>query len=294
LFALLAVMAFPLVSRAGEPTHMRVGVTLDKLGKLDLATGAFNAEFFLSLTCNREPCKPDFDVTNGKITGHEPLVDEPLHKEWRIKSELEGYVDLSEFPFDHHVLTIGLVDKGDPLNVTYEIDPSTSTIDNDIKLPGWSIDPKIHASVEKHALGAGLEVEEAQVGVGISRPRLSAFFKTLVPVFFMVFVAGFTLLLKPKSAAGRLTTASAGLMTVVMFHLSATSSLPPMGYLTLFDKFMIATYFLYLLNIALSVAMVRFEEKKKEKWSELSYLIAAGAVPGVALIAWVLVFTRLV
>jgi len=79
-----------------------------------------------------------------------------------------------------------------------------------------------------------------------------------------------------------------------MFHLSSTSSLPPMGYLTLLDKFMLATYLVYLVNIAFSVAMVRFEEKKKEAWSEVMYLAAAGAVPGIALVAWVAVFMRLV
>src|SRR5678816_2277513 len=95
----------------------------------------------------------------------------------------------------------------------------------------------------------------------IRRPRISAIFKSFVPVIFMVFVAAFTLLLKPKSAAGRLATATGGLMSVVMFHLGATSSLPPMGYLTRLDKFLIATYFIYLVNIAFSIAMVRLEEK---------------------------------
>ncbi|HEY8073182.1 MAG TPA: hypothetical protein VIF62_03715, partial [Labilithrix sp.] len=110
--------------------------------------------------------------------------------------------------------------------------------------------------------------------------------------FFMVFVAGFTLLLKPKSASGRLTAATGALMTVVMFHLSATSSLPPLGYLTRLDKFMIATYIVYLINILFAVTIVRLDEKKNEKLSELAYLVAGGVVPGVALLAWVTVFMK--
>ena len=163
-----------------------------------------------------------------------------------------------------------------------------------VKLAGWTIEPHFTVHTEKQVLADGRQISEAQLGMALSRPRTSAFFKSLVPVIFMVFVAGFTLLLKPKSASGRLTAATGGLMSVVMFHLSSTSALPPMGYMTRLDKFMIATYVIYLVNIAFSVAMVRFEEKKKEKYSELAYLTAAGAVPGIALIAWVAVFMRLV
>jgi hypothetical protein len=275
------------------PQTIKVGIRLEKLNKFELGPGTFVAEFYLAFKCVAEPCKPDFEITNGKVNGKpDKVVDEKLVKEYRIKADLEGFVDLSEFPFDKHVLYIGLIDKAE--NVTYEVDETDSTIEPSVKLAGWSIADHFVVHTEKQKLEDGRELSEAQLGIAISRPRVSAFFKSLVPVIFMIFVAGFTLILKPKSAAGRLSTATGGLMSVVMFHLSSTSSLPPMGYLTRIDKFMIATYVIYLVNIAFSVAMVRFEEKKKEKYSELAYLAAAGAVPGIALMAWVAVFMRLV
>jgi hypothetical protein len=123
---------------------------------------------------------------------------------------------------------------------------------------------------------------------------IQATFKAVIPVLIMMFVAAFSLLLKPKSASGRLTTATAGLSALVMFQVAQVGSLPPLGYLTRFDKFMIASYVVYLANIAFSVAMVRFEEKKNERMSELMYLAAAGAVPGVALLVWTAVAMRLV
>jgi hypothetical protein len=278
---------------AQAPQAMKVGIQLEKLNKFEVGPGTFSAEFYLSFRCDHEPCKPSFELTNGKVVGKpDKVVDEKLLKEFRIKADLEGLVDLSEFPFDKHVLYIGLIDQSEVVH--YEVDEARSTIQDSVKLAGWTIAPHFAVHTEKQRLEDGRELSEAQLGIAISRPRVAAFFKSLVPVLFMVFVAGFTLILKPKSAAGRLAAATGGLMSVVMFHLSATSSLPPMGYLTLMDKFMIATYLIYILNIGFSVAMVRFEEKKKEKLSELSYLAAAGAVPGVALIAWVAVFMRLV
>jgi hypothetical protein len=308
LSCILAILALTTRARAEvegdtkDPTHedeaaaaqaMHVGIQLEKLNKFEVGPGTFSAEFFLSFRCDHEPCRPDFEITNGKVVGKpDKVVDEKLLKEFRIKAELEGLVDLAEFPFDKHVLYIGLTDKNEGVN--YLVDENRSSIEDSVKLAGWTIAPHFAVHTEKQKLEDGRELTEAQLGIALSRPRAAAFFKSLVPVFFMVFVAGFTLILKPKSAAGRLGTATGGLMSVVMFHLSATSSLPPMGYLTLMDKFMIATYLVYVVNIAFSVAMVRFEEKKTEKWSELMYLAAAGAVPGVALIAWVAVFMRLV
>lgn len=277
----------------GTVQTIRVGVALEKLAKFELAAGSYTAEFILTFTCPAEPCAPDFDVTNGKITGKEKVVDDKLEKVFRVKTELEAYVDLAEFPFDRHVLPIGLVDKGDPLHVRYAVDPGETGIDPTVKLAGWEINPTFAVHVEPHKLDANHEIHELTFGIAIARPRVAAMFKTLVPVFFMIFVAGFTLLLKPKSAAGRLSAATAGLMTVVMFHLSSTSSLPPLGYLTRMDKFMIATYVVYLVNIAFAVALVRLEEKKNEVLAELAYLAAGGAVPGVALLAWITVFLKI-
>lgn len=275
-----------------HPQKLRIGIEVAALSKLELGPGSFNAEFYVTVDCEREPCKPDLDVTNGRITGKEKLVDEKLHKEMKIKAELTGFVDLSEYPFDKHVLPISIADKADPLEVILEIEPKETKVD-EVKLAGWSVD-RWAASVDKHEVGPGVNVYELNFGVEVSRPRVAAIFKTFVPAFFMIFVMGFTLLLKPKSAAGRLTAATGALMTIVMFHLSSTSSLPPLGYLTRLDKFMIATYLVYLVNILASVAIVRFDEAKKEKAATLTYLIAGGAVPGVALCAWVVVFMRLV
>ncbi len=275
-----------------SPTTMKVALSLTKLNKFEMGPGSYTAEIYVTVKCDHDPCKPDFDVTNGKITGKETVVDEKLLKEFKVKADLEAFVDLSEFPFDRHVLYLGLIDKNPHLN-HYEFDASANGMDDGVKLAGWEINPKFETNVEKIKLGDGIEISELQFGIEITRPRIASFFKSLIPVFFMVFVAGFTLLLKPKSASGRLSAATAGLMSVVMFHMSATSTLPPLGYLTRLDKFMIATYVIYMANIAFSVAMVRFEEKKNEKMSELMYLVAGGAVPGIALLAWLTVFLKI-
>jgi hypothetical protein len=278
------------------PRQMKVALILDKLTKFEIGPGTFNAEFFLFYTCDATPCKPEPEVGNGKITGKDKVADEELLKIYKVKAELEAQVDMAEFPFDKHVLSFVIGDKDENITVVHDDailkQIGMPTINPEIKLAGWTLDKKLEPKVVTHKLEGGLSISELTYDMKIERPRLASFFKTLVPVFFMIFVAGFTLLLKPKSAAGRLTAATGGLMTVVMFHLSATSSLPPLGYLTRMDKFMIATYVVYLFNILFAVAIVRFDEKKNEKMAELAYLAAGGAVPGIALLAWLTVFLK--
>jgi hypothetical protein len=63
--------------------------------------------------------------------------------------------------------------------------------------------------------------------------------------------------------------------------------------LTRMDKFMVANYFIYMVNIAFAVAMVRADDDKKEELAKKIYQFAWIAVPGVTLLAWGLVFSRL-
>jgi hypothetical protein len=97
------------------PVAMKLGMKIQELGKLDLTAETFQAEFFVTVTCDHEPCKPNLDVANGKLLGKpEKLKDDPLFKEYKIKAELGALLDFSEYPYDSHALQIVLEDKGDP------------------------------------------------------------------------------------------------------------------------------------------------------------------------------------
>jgi hypothetical protein len=274
------------------PVKMKLGVHVIGLSKLELGPGSYNAEFILTVTCDREPCKGDIDTSNGKITGKELLHDEPLKKIFKMKAELAGNIDLGEFPFDAHVLPISLEDKEDPENTTVELDKEHTSIDDDIKLAGWTL-TKWEAHVEKEEIGDGKHISQLVYGVDIERPRAAGLLKSIVPVLFMVMVAGLTLLLKPKSAVARMTAATGALLTIVAFHISSTSSLPPLGYLTRMDKFMVANYFIYLVNIAFAVAIVRADDDKNEELAKKLYQQAWIAVPVVTVLAWGAVFSRI-
>jgi hypothetical protein len=92
-----------------------------------------------------------------------------------------------------------------------------------------------------------------------------------------------------KGAMNRMQLQATGLTGVVMFHISATSSLPQLGYMTRMDKFMIATYALYVVSLAFSLIIVYCDERKKEAVADKAYKLGNLVVPAFAVVAWGLV-----
>ncbi len=78
--------------------------------------------------------------------------------------------------------------------------------------------------------------------LNIQRVFLSAVIKSLLPVAFMAMVGLLSLLLTPDKVLTRLSMNVSTLLGAVMFHINLTSSIPPVGYLTLADRVMITTY----------------------------------------------------
>jgi hypothetical protein len=276
------------------PVKVKMGVLLESLSGFDAAKGTFSAEFVVFIQCEKEPCKPHIEAVNAKgpLSKPEKLLDEKLHKVWKYKAEFNALVDFEQFPFDEHVLPIVLEDSSDPDEVTWELDKTTTDFDHEkCKVPGFKATHWV-ASVEKDDVGGGQKVSQLHYGVVIERAKFSSFMSNLLPAIVMaLFVFGATLFMKPKAAQARLAGISGSLLALVMFHKSA---IPAGATITLLDKFMLATYLLYVFNILFTVLMLRAEDQKKERKGELAYLIAWGVVPGLALVFWTIVFSGLV
>jgi hypothetical protein len=276
--------------QAHAPVTMRIALVVTELARFDLATGAFDVEMLALVQCDADPCKPDLDVANGRLLARpDVLRDEPRSKLIRLKAALGAPIDLAEYPFDGHELPIVLQDRRDPMQVTYQVDRGRTAIREGVRLPGWEL-AGWSAAEGALEVGDGRRISQVRVAIDARRPAIAAALKALAPAVVMVLVAAFTLLLRPKSASARLSLATGGLLALVMFQVAEVASLPPVAYLTRFDKLMIATYVVHLLNLALSVAMLRLGERGATK----AYLVAAGAVPGLALFLWTAVLVRLV
>ncbi|MEK6816636.1 MAG: hypothetical protein AABY09_03415, partial [Nanoarchaeota archaeon] len=104
--------------------------------------------------------------------------------------------------------------------------------------------------------------------VDISRIAISSFFKTFIPVLFIMLILMFSFVMDPDKIAARLGVATSSLIASVMFHISISNQIPPVGYLTTADRFMMVSYFIILASVVLNVLLLELTERKKNELVE--------------------------
>src|SRR3989344_2621558 len=235
--------------------NVKVGLYLLNLGKFDIATGAFTVDFYLSIKCPEGCTGQEFEFMNGRASSLEKIIDMPNEKFYRIQAQLSSPVDLKRFPFDTQKMQIILEDKKQTIgNVRYGILKDESGIDDSITLTGWIINDWNVETREHYYPVYGETYSQYIFTLPISRAVINAIIKTFLPVVFIILVMLSSFILDPDKMTTRLSMVGSALVASVMFHVSLTNQIPPVGYLTIADKFMMLTYFVVLLSFGLNVA----------------------------------------
>jgi len=258
---ILILLCIPFVAAQDQ---VEVGLYILNLGKFDIATGSFTADLYLSLTCETECSPENFEFMNGRASTVEKIIDEPNEKFYRIQANLNSPIDLKSFPFDAQKMQIIIEDKEKTTeDLVYVANQEESGIDPSIVFTGWNIDGW-NAGVQEHYYGVYDETYSQYLfTVDISRIVFNAFLKTFLPVIFILLVVIFSFLIDPDKVATRLTMAGSSLVASVMFHVSISNQIPPVGYLTFADKFMVLTYMVLLFSFIINIAMLELQEQKK-------------------------------
>ncbi len=50
---------------ASEVNEVSIGIYILNLGKFDISTGSFTADFYMSMTCSKNCSEQDFEFANG-------------------------------------------------------------------------------------------------------------------------------------------------------------------------------------------------------------------------------------
>ena len=260
---LIALFAI-LLAGAVSAQDVYVGMYILNLGKVDVATGSFTADFYLSMKCPDECASTNFEFMNGRAASTDKIIDTPNEKFYRIQANLNSPVDLKRFPFDTQQMQIIIEDKENPIDKIKYVPMKTDTgIDKSIAFTGWDINGW-KASMNEHEYPVYDEVYSQYIfSVDISRIRINAFIKTFLPVIFIVLIVLFTFLMDPDKIVNRITLLSSSFIAVVMFHVSISNQIPPVGYLTFADKFMVLTYFVLLVSFVINVILLELLERKK-------------------------------
>jgi hypothetical protein len=95
----------------------------------------------------------------------------------------------------------------------------------------------------------------------------------------MVIVGLLALVMAADKLVPRLTLTTSAIISSVLFHINMTSSLPPVGYLTFADRFMIINYAALILALVSTLFLLYYSEKKNERMTSLTYRNALTILP---------------
>lgn len=250
---------------ASEVNKVEIGVYVLNLGKYDISTGSFTADFYLSMRCSLDCSLQDFEFMNGRAGSIEKIIDEKNERFYRIQANLNSPVDLFRFPFDRQNLQIIIEDKKNGIDkVEYFVLEEESGIDDSIAFAGWNLD-KWTAETRIHEYEIyGERYSQYVFTLPISRILINSIIKTFLPITFIILVMLSSFVLDPDKITTRLTMVGSALVASVMFHVSLANQIPPVGYLTFADKFMVLTYFVLLSCFVINVSLLELNERKKE------------------------------
>ncbi|VVB65933.1 Neurotransmitter-gated ion-channel ligand binding domain protein [Candidatus Gugararchaeum adminiculabundum] len=261
LFAFLAILFSPLVFAE----KIDVGLYLINVGKFDPQSGAFTADFYLSMKCETN-CSSNFEFTNGRAATIDRMIDEPNNKFYRIQANLQSPVDFKKFPFDEQTLTIAIEDKTQTKeNLEYVVNQKETGIASDVQLVGWNAENWNASVVTSEYPIYGEEYSRYNFSINLQREAFSSMLKTFLPVLFLMLLNFLAHFPNPDKITTRIGMHTSFIISAVMFHVAIGNQLPPLGYLTLADKFMFCAYLSLGFSLISAIAILELLEEKNEK-----------------------------
>lgn len=266
---------------------VKVGVYILSVGNLDTTISRYSVDFFLNFECVTPGCDPDdFDLMNAgagfEREDQSDPAEEGQYYYYRVRATMRTNLDLRDFPFDSHDLEIEIEDKNrDDTEYIYIADPAQSGIDSAVYVSGWDLVPSITGEAESHNYDIYDEAySRARFHISIGHPWFSSFMKGLFAAIVIVAVGMLSFLMKPTDAQDRIALTSGTLASAIFYHMTLTASIPPVGYLTYADRFMILQYIFITASLGVAVALflIGSDENNKKLLDQL-HLSTRWAIP---------------
>ena len=278
--------AAPPPSNAGGsnrgPARARVGFLLLSVGDVSVAASSYTLDMYLSFACDR-PCDPEhFEFVNGRPLLEDAQTKTSTQRTYRVLAQLRGAWDLRAYPFDRDDLTVGIEDRIlDADKLVYVVDRAHTAIDSTAVVAGWVFPRRWSATVTDHAYPVFNETYSRYVfTTALQRPVLVGVL-TLAPAVILVAVGLLALGLRADLGTQRLTVSTSALVAMVLFHISLRAGLPPVGYFTFADRFVIISYVVLAMIIVLAMVILNRLHAGDAAGAERVRRTACWAVPAV-------------
>jgi len=264
---LSAYAQYSAVTYSDVKNKYEIGIYLMNVGKVDLQTGSYDLDFYMWLRSDDSDftqSKPKFEFMNGRVTT-EVLTVEPNYYEVRVKGTFLKNMSFQKYPFEQLFLTVEVEGTDDINKMVFVPDVTATGIDNLVNIPGWRLISS-DSAVTEHQYPDGKSYSRYVFSFTIERFFLSSFLKTIFPILIITTIAMLAFWMSPTNFTSRIGLGASTLLAAVAAHLNAANQLPPIGYLTLFDKIMIISYALFLNNLLSMVIQMRLiDHDKKEE-----------------------------
>lgn len=293
LLVLVAVMAIPLglpasVSADTGPDKVTVGVFINDLQDIDLASENFTVDFYLwmrwknpdidpSLTIeamNSEGTQNTTSSSTGGVSG-EPLFDAPLdmpdgskYQVLRFQGVFSRKMNLEKYPFDTQVLEMVFEDKRRDASeqIFVRDDPAVTINDGpSMSIPGYVLgEPKMFVVMHKYPTKFGditatdnTLYSRVIIALPVTRDVLPYLVKIVLPIFIVILITSLIYMLPARLEDARAGIGITAMLTIVALQWTTDANLPAVEYLTMLDLVYIVSMIYILAAMAYTVLASR-------------------------------------
>lgn len=257
--------------QASQPNIVKVGVHLISIDQLDLYKGTYAMDLHLVFICQKVCPKFNLEVINGDILSMTEENTAPDMKVYRLKAVLQDNFHSKNYPFDNYWLRLDIKDQLlDASQLKFMVEPKLIFIDPKVVLHGWEFRHNIFATTTNYIHPILNTVySKYSFMFNIKRPILMGLLKVIFPSMIMILFAFLSFMINDEKIINRFGIVSGALLGSVLFHINLTSSLPPLGYLTFVDAFMLINYLILFMILFENLYVMRvLEENKQHKADE--------------------------
>jgi hypothetical protein len=282
------------VQAAPGPNTVLVGVYVLNVGEFDLRTGSYTMDFYLSMRCPTVACNfGSFEFLNGRASSISLEENSTTEKFWRIQATLYENLDLHRYPFDSHTLYISIEDELlTTRNLNYQPDPTYSGVDPSIVVVGWSVSGWSQTVVDHYYQMYNETYSRYTFSLTLDREPTSGV-AIFIPVLLLTFIALMATLMYGDVSSvfeNRILLSASLLIAAVLFQFSLDSGLPPLGYLTFADWFMIATYFVMAAALVSGILALMYHHRKDAAKLKKTHYYSTRLLPPLAIALYLLLF----
>jgi hypothetical protein len=232
-----------------EPIIYNVGLDLISVGVIDRESGQSDLIFWMTIVSDdidftESPPPDDWDLTNGYVIDKTGTNIDPHFYKTKIRGAFFSDVDFRNYPYDEINLSIH-IEPYFPLvtnQVVFKVNEDYSLINPDtVSVPGWTMgEPTFSAYTTTYPWG---DFTHFEANFPVNTSPVDVFIKKLLPPIILSFFAFGTFIMSSSTLQNRIAVIVTCLIGSLFFHaIFLLGELPPISYLTLADKMMIAIY----------------------------------------------------